>query len=80
MAKATEKKDEMLKVSGGQIVKTSEILVRHINTYKAGKNARGMGTMYALCPGKVYFSRKKTPHGKVRTFINVMPLDKKPKE
>jgi hypothetical protein len=29
--------------------------------------------MFAMCPGKVLFSRKKTSHGKVRTFINVIP-------
>lgn len=72
--KATPKKDETLKVSGGQVVKTGQILLRGINTYKPGINVRGMGTMYALCPGKVYFTRKKTPHGRFRTFINVEPL------
>jgi len=71
--KATAKKDEALKVTGGQLVKTGQILCRHINVYKAGKNAKGQGSIFALCPGKVYFTRKKTPHGKIRTFINVMP-------
>lgn len=71
--KATAKKDEQLKVSQGQPVKTGQILCRHINVYKAGKNVRGEGSVFALCPGKVYFTRKKTPHGKFRTFINVMP-------
>lgn len=74
--KSTPKKDRMLKVSDGQPVKTGEILTRGMNNYKAGKNVKGLATLYALCPGKVYFAKKKTPHGKVRTFVNIMPLDK----
>jgi ribosomal protein L27 len=74
---STPKKDEALKATGGQVVKTGQILVRGINTYKVGKNVRGIGTMFAVCAGEVYFSKKKTPHGKVRTFINVRPADKK---
>ncbi len=70
---STPKKDEQLKASGGQKVKTGQILVRGINTYKVGKNVRGSGTVFSLVCGTVYFTRKKTPHGKVRTFINVMP-------
>ncbi len=71
---STPKKDEALKVSGGQAVKTGQIVIRGINVYKAGKNVKGSGTLFATCPGKVYFTKKKTPHGKVRTFINVEPL------
>ncbi len=74
--KATPKKDEAVKVSNGQPVKTGQILARGMNTYKTGKNVKGQGTLYALCPGKVYFSKKKTGHGKVRTFINVLPIEK----
>jgi len=74
--KATAKKDEQLKVSAGQPVKTGQILSRHINSYKVGKNVKGKGTIFSLCPGTVYFTRKKTPHGKMRTFINVMPQAK----
>lgn len=77
--KSTPKKDKMLKVSSGQPVKTGEILVRHMDTYKAGNNVKGRATIFALCEGKVYFSKKKTSHGKVRTFINVLPAPK-PKE
>lgn len=75
--KATAKKDEQLKVSEGQIVKTGTILVRGINVYKGGKNTKGSGTVFSLINGKVYFTRKKTPHGKFRTFINVAALEKK---
>jgi len=77
--KATAKKDEQLKVAHGQPVKTGQILVRGINVYKAGKNTKGAGTIFSMVQGKVYFSRKKTPHGKFRTFINVMPEGEKGK-
>jgi len=71
---STPKKDKALKVSNGQSVKTGEILLNRLNTYKAGQNVKGLDTLFALCPGKVYFTRKKTSHGKVRTFINVEPV------
>lgn len=72
--KARPKKDKAVKVSAGQVVKTGEILSRGIPTYKAGAHTQGMGCITALCAGKVYFTKKKTPHGRVRTFINVLPL------
>jgi len=72
--KSTPKKDKMIKVSGGQMVKTGEILVRGMNAYKAGIHVKGQSALHALCAGKVYFTKKKTPHGKFRTFINVMPV------
>ena len=77
---STPKKDKALKSSGGKFVKAGEILVRGIDTYKAGANVRGLGTLFAVCPGKVYFTRKKTSHGKVRTFVNVAPLVKAAKK
>lgn len=77
--KSTPKKDKMLKVSDGQLVKTGEVLVRGMDTYKAGKNVRGRATLFALCGGKVHFSKKKTSHGKVRTFIGILPIAKGPK-
>ncbi len=74
------KKDKALKVSSGQRVLAGKILVRGIPTYKAGINVRGLGTLYAFCSGEVYFSKKKTSGGKVRTFINIKPhQEKKPK-
>lgn len=75
--KSRPKKDKALKVSCGQLVKTGEIIARGIAVYKAGVNVKGLGTMYALCPGKIYFSKKKTSHGKVRTFINITPVTEK---
>jgi ribosomal protein L27 len=77
--KSTPKKDKMLKASEGQLVKAGAILSRGVDTYKAGKNVVGLGTMYAFCPGKVHFSKKKTPHGKFRTFINILPIESKAK-
>jgi len=73
---STPKKDKMIKVSDGQLVKTGQILSRGINTYRAGNNVKGIATLQALCDGKVYFSKKKTPHGRPRTFINIMPQKK----
>ncbi|MDP2941777.1 MAG: 50S ribosomal protein L27 [Candidatus Omnitrophota bacterium] len=73
---STPKKDKMLKVSQGKLVKTGEILARNMPVYKAGVNVRGLSTVFAACAGKVYFSKKKTSHGRVRTFINVEPLKK----
>jgi ribosomal protein L27 len=76
--KATPKKDKSIKVCAGQQVKTGQILVRGIDSYKAGNNAQGLSTIHALCEGNVYFTKKKTSHGKVRTFINITPLETKP--
>jgi len=71
---STPKKDKSTKVTSGQLVKTGQILIRGISTYKSGVNTRGLGTIFALCPGKIYFSKKKTSHGKVRTFVNIEQL------
>lgn len=78
--KATPKKDKAIKVSQGQQVSTGEILVRGVASYKAGKNVGGRGTLFALCAGDVYFCKKKTSHGKVRTFINIAPKSAKTAE
>jgi len=76
---STPKKDKANKVSAGMLVKTGQILVRGIDAYKAGLNVKGLGTLQAQCPGKIYFTKKKTSHGKARTFVNVKPVDKKDK-
>lgn len=75
--KASPKKDKALKVSAGEAVSAGKIVVRGIPAYKAGVNVRGLGTLYAACSGKVYFSKRKTSKGKVRTFINVEAQAKK---
>ena len=74
---STPKKYKAMKSSGGKLVKTGEILVRGRDTYKAGIGVRGLGTLFAAYPGKVYFTRKKTSHGCLRTFVNVAPVAKK---
>ena len=71
---STPKKDQMIKVSNGQLVKAGHILARGIAAYKAGLNVKGKATLYALCTGTVAFRKKKTSHGKVRTFINIIPV------
>lgn len=70
---SSPKKDTALKVSCGQQVLTGKILVRGMAQYKAGVNTRGMGTIFALCPGEVYFTKKKASGGTARTYINVRP-------
>jgi len=75
--KSTPKKDKALKVSNGQTVKIGQILLNRLNTYKAGLNVKGLDILFALCPGKIYFTRKKTSHGKVRTFINIAAAPEK---
>ena len=76
--KATPRKDKALKVSSGMLVKTGQILARSMPVYKAGKNVKGQSTIYALCPGNIYFTKKKTSHGKIRTFLNIAPLAETP--
>ena len=76
--KATPRKDKALKVSNGMLVKTGQILARSMPVYKAGKNVKGQSTIYALCPGNIYFTKKKTSHGMVRTFVNIAPLAETP--
>ena len=71
--KSTPKKDKALKVTQGEVVKAGKILVRGLDRYKAGVNVKGMGTLFALCSGKVYFTRKKASRGAVRTYVNVRP-------
>lgn len=75
--KKTPRKDRKgIKICGGQQVETGKILGRSMSSYKTGKNVSGVNTMFALCDGTIYFSKKKTSHGKVRTYINIMPSKK----
>lgn len=75
--KSRPKKDKGLKVSNGSTVKTGQILLKGLNVYKAGQNVKGLDTLFALCPGKIHFTRKKTSHGKARTFINIEAIAQK---
>ena len=72
--KSTPKKDKKLKCSQGSKVKTGSILVRGIDTYKAGINVKGRGTLYALCDGIIFFTHRKAPRGSVKTYVNVRTI------
>ena len=71
--KSTPKKDKKLKVSGGEMVKAGQILVRGVDSVKAGKNGKGRGTLFALCNGKIAFTKKKIGNTAVKSYINVIP-------
>ena len=71
--KSTPKKDKKIKVSQGEAVVVGKILVRGVDGYKAGKNVKGLGTLYSVCRGKVSFTHKRIAQGTVKTFINVIP-------
>jgi ribosomal protein L27 len=70
---STPRKDRGVKVASGQLVKAGTILSRGSSVYKAGTYARGVGTIFALMPGKVSFTKRKTPKGGVKTFIHIIP-------
>jgi ribosomal protein L27 len=70
--KSTPKKDKALKVSTGQTVKKGQIVVRGIPSYQPGKNVKGRATIFALCDGKITFSKKRIAKT-VKTYINVIP-------
>jgi ribosomal protein L27 len=63
-----------LKVGAGQLVKTGTILTRQGNKWKAGSNVGDSGTLYALCEGRVYFTRRKGGLDRKQTHINIMPV------
>lgn len=71
--KSTPKKDRGLKVSSGQLVTAGQILVRSSACYQAGTNVKGLNTLHALISGEVYFTKKKTPGGKIKTVVNIKP-------
>ena len=71
---STPRKDRGVKTASGQTVKAGHILSRGSSSYKAGRNTKGVGTIFALVPGTVSFSKRKTPKGGVKTFINITPV------
>ncbi|HOW42116.1 MAG TPA: 50S ribosomal protein L27 [Candidatus Omnitrophota bacterium] len=71
--KSTPKKDKKLKVSGGSMVKAGQILIRGLDTVKAGQNVRGRGTLFALCNGRIAFTKKKIGRTAAKMYINVIP-------
>ena len=60
-----------LKVAAGQFVRTSTILTRQGNKWKAGINVGDSGTLFALCEGSVYFTSKKGGQNRRQTYINI---------
>ncbi len=75
--KRRPRKDKELKVSSGQLVKTGQIIVRGMGMYKRGLYVGGRDPLFALCPGNIYFSKRKAPRGRVQTFINIKPCEEK---
>ncbi len=65
-----------LKVSDGQFVKKGTILTRQGDKWKAGINVAGRSSIYAICDGKVFFSKKRGSYhrNKITTLINVKEL------
>ena len=69
-----------LKVSDGQFITKGTTLTRQGDRWKPGINVGGKSTLYALCNGNIYFTRKKGRYytKKTSTFINVK--EAKPKK
>ena len=63
-----------LKVAGGEFVKAGTILTRQGNKWKAGNNVGDSGTLFALCDGKIYFTKRKSGMNRVKTHINILPV------
>jgi ribosomal protein L27 len=70
-----------VKVSDGQFVKEGTTLTRQADKWKRGINVGGKGTLYAMCSGNIYFTRKKGRYHtkKTCTFINVKEVKEKVK-
>ncbi|HNV23965.1 MAG TPA: 50S ribosomal protein L27 [Candidatus Omnitrophota bacterium] len=66
-----------IKVSGGQMIKSGQMLTRQGNKWKPGLNVTGRMHLTALCDGTVYFTRKRGRYNKEQTFINIKPVEKK---
>lgn len=64
-----------LKIAGGELVKKGAILTREGNKWKQGLNVGGKSTLYALCNGAVYFTKKRGTYRtkKMVTVINIKP-------
>lgn len=63
-----------IKVGAGELVRIATILTRQGNKWKAGKNVGDSGTLYALCEGKVYFTKRKGGLNRKQTYINILPV------
>ena len=63
-----------IKVGSGELVNTGKILTRQGNKWKAGKNVGDSGTLFALCEGKVYFTKRRRSRNRIQTYINITPV------
>ncbi|MFH1202519.1 MAG: 50S ribosomal protein L27 [Candidatus Omnitrophota bacterium] len=62
-----------LKIANNQFVKKGTILTREGGKWKPGLNVGGRSSLFALCDGKVYFTKKKGLYytKKLSSFINI---------
>jgi len=76
LTKKYYKETRGVKVTGGQKVKCGTVLTRQGDKWKAGLNVTGRMLLTAACDGEVYFTKKKSARGKVRTYIHVRSKEK----
>jgi len=69
-----------VKVSGGQKVKGGAVLTREGHRWQPGLNVVGKMHLTAKCDGEVYFTRKRNSYKKEVTYINIKPIETKPKK
>ena len=62
-----------IKVGSGEFVRTGTILTRQGNIWKAGSNVGDSGTLYALCDGKVSFTKRRGNYNRTQTYVNIIP-------
>jgi len=63
-----------IKVAAGQIVNAGTLLTREGDKWRPGKNVGGKMHLYALCKGKVSFTKKRGHYRKKVTYINILPV------
>ncbi|MDD5044935.1 MAG: 50S ribosomal protein L27 [Candidatus Omnitrophica bacterium] len=63
-----------IKVGAGKLVPTGTLLTREGDRWRPGKNVGGKDNLFALCEGKVTFTRTKNKRGKLSSYINIIPV------
>jgi len=63
-----------IKVGAGKIVNTGTLLTRQGDKWRPGKNVGGTDNLFALCKGKVTFTKTKNNRGKLSSYINIVPV------
>ncbi len=66
-----------IKVTDGQIVNAGALLTREGDKWRPGKNVGGLNNLYALCKGRVSFSKKRGHYRKMQTYISIIPAAEK---